>query len=66
MATLLVLLLMFLRLSTVKDANSIAVMDQGIVAEKGTHQDLVARSGIYARLVRRQLDGLASTDVLDR
>ncbi len=45
-----------------KDATSIAVMDQGVVAEKGTHQELVAKSGIYSRLVRRQLDGLASTD----
>lgn len=44
-----------------RNADSIAVMDQGTVAEQGKHQELVARAGIYERLVRRQLDGLASS-----
>ncbi len=38
------------RLSTVRDADRIYVMDAGSVAEVGTHDELVARGGIYARL----------------
>ncbi len=37
-------------------------MDQGQVAELGQHSALVAKGGIYANLVRRQLDGFISTD----
>jgi ATP-binding cassette subfamily C protein CydCD len=43
------------RLSTVRDADLIVVLDQGRVAETGTHASLLARSGLYARLVSRQL-----------
>jgi len=38
------------RLSTVRDADQICVIDNGRVAERGTHDDLVARGGLYARL----------------
>ena len=38
------------RLSTVVDADSIAVLDQGQLAEQGTHASLLARQGLYARL----------------
>jgi subfamily B ATP-binding cassette protein MsbA len=43
------------RLSTVRDADRIVVMEDGRVAEIGSHDDLVAGSGIYARLHRLQL-----------
>jgi ATP-binding cassette subfamily B protein len=43
------------RLSTVRDASLIAVMDRGRVAETGTHDALIARGGLYAELVEHQL-----------
>jgi ABC-type multidrug transport system fused ATPase/permease subunit len=42
------------RLSTVRRATSIVVLDQGRVVEQGTHDELLARGGIYAELVRLQ------------
>ena len=42
------------RLSTVRTADSIIVMEQGRVVEEGTHEDLVMEGGIYASLVARQ------------
>jgi len=41
------------RLSTVRDADQIAVLDAGVLAELGTHDDLLAAGGTYARLARR-------------
>jgi ABC-type bacteriocin/lantibiotic exporter with double-glycine peptidase domain len=43
------------RLSTVKDADQIAVMHEGRVVELGTHDELLAANGRYAELIRRQL-----------
>jgi ATP-binding cassette, subfamily B, multidrug efflux pump len=43
------------RISTVKDADEILVLDEGRVAERGTHRDLLERNGIYAQMYRRQL-----------
>jgi ATP-binding cassette subfamily C protein CydCD len=43
------------RLSTVRDANRIIVLEDGSVAEQGSHAELLARGGIYAQLVAAQL-----------
>ncbi|KAL0461568.1 UNVERIFIED_CONTAM: ABC transporter B family member 27 [Sesamum latifolium] len=43
------------RLSTVKSADTVAVIADGQIAESGTHDELLCRNGIYTSLVRRQL-----------
>ena len=42
------------RLSTVRDADQILVLDQGRVAEQGRHEELLAAGGLYAELYRTQ------------
>ncbi|MFI3301630.1 MAG: ABC transporter ATP-binding protein [Rikenellaceae bacterium] len=42
------------RLSTIQNADRILVIDKGIVAESGTHTELIAKGGIYAKLVEMQ------------
>ena len=44
------------RLSTVRDADNIVVLDKGRVAEEGTHEVLTAKRGIYYKLVKNQLE----------
>jgi ATP-binding cassette subfamily B protein len=44
------------RLSTVSQADQIVVLDQGKIAEQGTHGELVARKGAYYQLVKNQLE----------
>ncbi|TME93651.1 MAG: ATP-binding cassette domain-containing protein, partial [Chloroflexi bacterium] len=43
------------RISTVKDADEILVLDDGRIAERGTHRELLERNGLYAQMYRRQL-----------
>jgi ATP-binding cassette, subfamily B, bacterial MsbA len=43
------------RLSTVKRADKIIVLDQGRVIEEGTHDALIAKGGLYAQLQQAQL-----------
>jgi ABC-type multidrug transport system fused ATPase/permease subunit len=42
------------RLSTIRDANQIIVLKDGVVAEQGSHDELIARNGLYAELHRTQ------------
>ncbi|HEX6828477.1 MAG TPA: ABC transporter ATP-binding protein [Burkholderiales bacterium] len=42
------------RLSTIRDAHKIVVLKEGVVAEQGTHDELVAANGVYAELYRIQ------------
>ncbi|HZB94644.1 MAG TPA: ABC transporter ATP-binding protein [Herpetosiphonaceae bacterium] len=42
------------RLSTIRDADQVLVMQHGRIVERGTHQSLLERGGVYAELYRRQ------------
>jgi ATP-binding cassette subfamily B protein len=46
------------RLATVLSCDRIMVMDQGRIVEQGTHAELVAANGLYARLARLQFEGV--------
>ena len=51
------------RLSTVRDADQILVLEKGVIVERGTHDELVAKNGLYAELYNRQdLSGSADQD----
>jgi ATP-binding cassette subfamily B protein/subfamily B ATP-binding cassette protein MsbA len=49
------------RFSTVRRANKILVLKNGIIAESGTHDELMARSGLYAALHQTQFGGAIQT-----
>ena len=42
------------RLSTVMDADQILVLEKGVIAERGTHEDLISKGGLYSELFARQ------------
>lgn len=44
------------RLSTIKDADHILVMDHGDIVEQGTHEELIAKDGFYAKLYNSQFE----------
>jgi ATP-binding cassette subfamily B protein len=54
------------RLSTVVGADEILVLDKGVVAERGTHEALLARGGLYAALWNRQREVAAAQETLRR
>lgn len=51
------------RLSTVRDADQIVVLDHGRIAERGTHGSLLAQDGLYTALVRKDARPTAATPV---
>nr|BAX39014.1 half-size ABC transporter [Fagopyrum esculentum] len=51
------------RLSTVKTADTVAVIEDGKIAESGTHEGLLSQNGMYASLVRRQLQAPVSSSL---
>jgi ATP-binding cassette, subfamily B, bacterial len=48
------------RLATVRDADVIFVLDQGVIVERGTHSELLAANKLYAKLHRIQFSGTAA------
>ncbi len=56
------------RLSTIADADLIVVVDQGHIAQSGTHEDLLAAKGLYARMWQRQIESgeISQTLAADR
>jgi ABC-type multidrug transport system fused ATPase/permease subunit len=51
------------RLSTIMAMDRLIVMDQGKIVEQGTHQELLALDGLYARLWEHQSGGFLLDDV---
>jgi ATP-binding cassette, subfamily B, heavy metal transporter len=52
------------RLSTIVGADEILVLDQGIIVERGTHQELLAQSGLYASMWNRQREAEMAREIL--
>ncbi|NLX92729.1 MAG: ATP-binding cassette domain-containing protein [Clostridiales bacterium] len=53
------------RLSTLRDADSLAVLSDGIVVESGTHKELMLKKGEYHKLYTIQLEGLKTINMED-
>ena len=50
------------RLSTIARMDRLVVLDKGVIVESGTHAELIAHDGLYARLWRRQTGGFVAAD----
>ena len=50
------------RLTTIKDADTILVLDKGELKEFGTHNELLGQNGFYAKLVKGQISGLQAAE----
>ena len=50
------------RLSTIKEADQIIVLEQGIIVERGKHDDLINTGGLYSELYARQDLGVLSNE----
>jgi ATP-binding cassette subfamily B protein len=48
------------RLSTVRDADQILVIERGRIVQRGRHRELLASEGLYAELYRTQFEGQAT------
>ena len=48
------------RLSTIRDADVIVVVKNGVIAERGNHEELLAAGGEYAKLYQNQFAGVAT------
>ena len=51
------------RLSTLRDADSLIVIENGRVAERGTHEELMARDGVYHKLYTLQIEALKNAGI---
>jgi ATP-binding cassette subfamily B protein len=54
------------RLSTIVGADEIIVLDKGVIVERGTHQQLLAHSGLYASMWNRQREAQEAREKLAR
>ena len=54
------------RLSTIIGADEIIVLDQGIIVERGTHHQLLAKGGLYAGMWNRQREAEQARELLAR